>query len=45
MLSGAETIIECSSEFCPCNRCDTLLLTIKAFSIIDNTFSGSEITI
>lgn len=43
--SDALIINVCSSEFFPCNELDTLLLTIKAFSMAVFTFSASEITI
>lgn len=43
--SGAVMIMDCSSEFFPCNEVDTILLTILAFSIQDITSFESGITI
>lgn len=42
--SGASIIIDCSREFLPCNKLDTLLLIIKAFCKVHITFSESGTT-
>lgn len=43
--SGTAIVIDFSSKFFPCNKLDILFLIIKALSIVDITFSESEMTI